>query len=78
MSFHFEFTAEREDAFQIIGEEYAPDIVKDFLRTGLSAFVPGSMVYVKAIGHLFADDYQTSSADLVVRQVYMRTPKAPK
>lgn len=78
MSFNFEFVAEREDANQIIGEEHAPEIVKDFLRAGLSAFAPGSMVHVKAVGHLFSNDYQTSTGQLVVEQVTVRKPKAPQ
>lgn len=77
MSFNFEFVAEREDANQIIGEEYAPEIVKDFLRAGLSAFVPGSMVHVKAVGHLFSNDYNRSNGELLVEQVNVRKPKSP-
>jgi len=77
MSFNFEFVAEREDANQIIGEESAPEIVKGFLRAGLSAFKPGSLVHVKAVGHLFNNDYQKSTGELVVEQVSLRTPKAP-
>ena len=77
MSFNFEFVAEREDANQIIGEEHAPDVVKEFLRTGLAAFKPGSLVRVKANGHLFNNDYQRSNGDLVVEEVLLRKPKTP-
>ena len=77
MSFNFEFVAEREDASQIIGEEHAPVMVKDFLRSGLVAFKPGSLVHVKANGLLFNNDYQTSTGNLVVEQVTLRKPKAP-
>ena len=77
MSFNFEFVAEREDASQIIGEEHAPVVVKDFLRAGLLAFKPGSLVHVKANGHLFNNDYQKSTGELVVEQVAVRVPKVP-
>lgn len=77
MSFNFDFIAEREDASQIIGEEHAPTLVKDFLRAGLSAFKPGSLVRVKAVGHLFNNDYQTSNSDLLVTEVTLRKPKPP-
>jgi hypothetical protein len=77
MSFNFEFVAEREDASQIIGEEHAPIAVKDFLTAGLAAFKPDSLVHVKAVGHLFNSDYQTSTGQLVVEQVVVRKPKAP-
>jgi len=77
MSFNFEFVAEREDAGQIISEEYAPGVVKDFLFAGLQAFKPGSFVHVKAVGHLFSNDYQTSTGQLVVEQVILRKPKPP-
>ena len=79
MSFNFEFVAEREDASQIIGEENAPTMVKDFLRAGLSAFQPGSLVHVKANGHLYdsPQSYSKSTGDLVVEQVTLRKPKAP-
>lgn len=75
MSFNFEFVAEREDASQIIGEEHAPAMVKDFLRAGLAAFNPGTFVHVKANGHLFNNDYQRSNGELVVEQVILRKPK---
>ena len=78
MSFNFEFVAEREDANQIIGEESAPELVKDFLRAGLSAFAPGSMVHVKAVGHLFSNDYNRSTGELLVEQVNVRKPKKPQ
>lgn len=77
MSFNFEFVAEREDASQIIGEEHAPEVVKEFLRAGLLAFKAGTLVHVKANGHLYNKDYQRSNGDLVVEQVTVRKPKSP-
>jgi len=52
-------------------------VVKDFLRAGLLAFKPGSLVHVKANGHLFNNDYQKSTGELVVEQVAVRVPKVP-
>ena len=77
MSFNFEFVAEREDAVQILSEENAPVEVKNFISVGLRAFKPGSLVHVKAVGHLYNNDYQISTGALVVEQVYLRKPKAP-
>ena len=77
MSFNFEFVAEKEDAVQILNEETAPVAVKNFVSDGLLAFKPGSLVHVKAVGHLYNNDYQKSTGELVVEQVHLRKPKAP-
>lgn len=78
MSFSFEFTAKTEDAVAIIKEEHAPDTVKDFLLTGLTAFEEGTLVHVKAIGHLFNKDYTRTSGELLVEQVLLRTPNVQR
>jgi hypothetical protein len=76
MSFNFSFTAETaEDAQKIIGEEHMPECVKTFITVALSAF-PGKPVYVKAIGHLYSNDYTTSTADIAVGEAVIRKPKA--
>ena len=77
MSFSMDFVAEREDAAQIIGEEHAPEMVKDFLRAGLTAFAPGTLVHVKASGHLYNNDYAVSTGTLLVEQTILRKPKPP-
>ena len=75
MSFNFEFTAATgEEAQKIVAQENAPECVKQFLTMALSAF-PSKMCYVKANGHLFNNDYQTSTATLVVQEVVTRKPK---
>lgn len=78
MSFSFEFTANREDARQIIGEERAPDCVKQFLLQALTAWTPDAMVAVKANGHLYGNDYETSTCNITVSKVMARRPKPPK
>ena len=75
MSFHFEFYSKQSDAVAIISEQIAPEMVKAFLVQGVSAFKPEALVFVKANGHLFNGDYQRSSADMVVQEVSVRTPK---
>jgi hypothetical protein len=76
MSFNFEFVSSREDADVILTEEHAPESVKEILRLGLLAFKPGTLVRVKAVGHIFNNDYQRSNVDLLTEQVTLRTPKA--
>ena len=76
MSFNFDFVASQQDAGAILTEEHAPESVKEVLRRGLIAFKPESLVRVKAVGHLFNNDYQKTTADLLVEQVVVRTPKA--
>lgn len=77
MSFNFEFVAQREDARQIVGEEHAPETVKQFLLQALTAFKPDSMVRVKAVGHLYGNDYSVSTADISVSEITIRRPKPP-
>ena len=80
MSFHFEFAANREDARQIVGEECAPDCVKDFLLKALEAWGPDTMVHVKAAGHLFTGEkgnYEVSNANITVSKIELRKPNPP-
>ncbi len=77
MSFNFEFVASREDARQIVGEENAPACVKEFLLQALTAWTPDSTVLVKANGHLYGNDYETSNCTISVTQVSLRKPKPP-
>lgn len=75
MSFSMEFTAVQADAVRIVAQHYAPECVKEFIRKGLVAFAPDALVYVKAHGHLYNNDYQRSNADIVVQQVLLTQPK---
>jgi hypothetical protein len=77
MSFNFEFVAGREDARQIIGEEHAPACVKDFLLQALTAWTPDDTVLVKASGHLYTNDYETSTCTISVTKIVARKPKPP-
>jgi hypothetical protein len=76
MSFSFEFTAKQEDAQKIVDQEHAPSQVKSFLHQSLDAFKPEALVHVKATGHLYHNDYQTSTAEIKVYELSLRTPKA--
>ncbi len=75
MSFNIEFYAKQSDALDIIEEQSAPGIVKAFLVQGVNAFKPDALVLVRASGHLFNGDYQTSNGTLLVQEVVVRTPK---
>lgn len=75
MSFSFDFIATRDHADAIVEQEHAPEVVKEFLRRGLAAFKPDSLVRVRAYGHLYSNDYQRSTGDLLVEQVTLRAPK---
>lgn len=75
MSFNFEFTAMKEHAVAIVNEEHAPIEVKEFIQKGLVAFKEGTLVHVKAMGHLYNNDYQKSTAVIEVGQVTQRLPK---
>ena len=77
MSFNVDFVAKREDARQIIGEEIMPNVVRDFLLQALTAWKPESIVRVKAVGHLYGNDYQPSTADISVNEILLRKPKPP-
>lgn len=76
MSFSFEFVATQQDAVQIIEQEHAPETVKAFIQQALTAFAPESWVFVKALGHLYNKDYQSSNADIKIYQLALRVPKA--
>ena len=77
MSFNVDFVAKREDARQIVGEEKLPAVIRDFLYQALTAWNPESTVRVKAIGHLYGNDYSTSTADISVSKILIRKPKPP-
>src|SRR5690349_1347563 len=72
MSFSTEFTAAQKDALSLIEKDYLPSEVRLFLRQALMAFKSEAMVYVKATGHLYSNDYQRSNADIVVQEVLIR------
>jgi len=76
MSFSFEFVATTANAAAIVNQEHAPTEVKLFIQQALTAFPPESLVFVKAIGHLYNKDYQWSNADIKVYQLTLREPKA--
>ena len=80
MSFNFEFTAASSElAEKILTEEHAPDCVKAFIAQAVKAVKPPDMVYVKAVGHLFNDDYQTSTYNITVcKAAAVRYPKSDK
>lgn len=70
MSFSIEFYAQTADHAQktLDQESNLPQSVRDFLSLGLKA--TQGPVYVKAYGHLYHNDYTTSSAALEVRPIY--------
>lgn len=77
MSFNVEFTAaSATSAAQIVAEEHLPDSVRTFLAQAISGCA-GSPVYVKAVGHLYKNDYQVSTVQIVVSRVDFRAPKQP-
>ena len=75
MSFSFEFTATPVDAKKILEQEHAPHEVKLFIRQAMRGCKSDGLVYVKANGHLYDGDYQTSSANITVYPVELRKPR---
>ena len=75
MSFNVEFQAENPEAARqkVDGETTIPSCVKDFIKQALEApaYSPQALdvVYVKAVGHLFKNDYGVSTANIEVRRI---------
>ena len=71
MSFSFEFFAKTADVSALLdvpgtAQNHAPACVKEFIRAAVNG-LPHEMVSVKANGHLFNKDYQTSTATIEVK-----------
>ena len=75
MSFSFEFVASVPDAKKIIEQEHAPHEVKLFILQALRGCKTEGWVFVKANGHLYDGDYQTSNATISVTPMDVRKPK---
>ncbi len=75
MSFNVEFVAaSADDASKIVVQEHLPENVRSFILHGLTAF-PTGLVRVKAVGHLYNNDYKYSTAVVEVNEVLLRAPK---
>ena len=63
MSFYVEFTAaSHDDALRIVlAEEILPDCVRTFICQAVEAYPAAAAIYVKAVGHLYSEDYEVSS-----------------
>lgn len=75
MSFSFEFVASVPDAKKIIEQEHAPHEVKLFIHQALRGCKIEGWVHIKANGHLYDGDYQTSTAVISVTPWEVRKPK---
>jgi len=75
MSFSFEFVATVPDAKKIIEQEHAPHEVKLFIHQALRGCPIEGWVQIKANGHLYDGDYQTSTATISVTPWEVRHPK---
>lgn len=73
MSFSFEFTAKINDVPALTDAQYAPDCVKEFIRLAVRD-LPADLVYIKAYGHLYNKDYQTSTCTLEIRPFVISQP----
>lgn len=76
MSFSMDFVAKQADVAKIIATEHLPPCVAVFINQAVSAFKPDALVSVKAVGHLYNNDHNMSSATINVQEVAVRVPKS--
>ena len=78
MSFNKQFSAAtKADAVAILDQDSSvPAVVRQIIDMGLEAVADDQPVAVKAVGHIFNNDYRVTTADISVTPITYQKPAA--